>query len=67
MAVCAEKFPNLICRPLAAQFMENGVIAMFEFEQAESDIRVAAEKHYRLVRPEELSAEELTLYGGRSF
>lgn len=65
MAVCEGKYPNLICRPLAAQFMQNGVIAMFEFEQGEDEIRVSAERHYRLVRPDELSAEELDLYRAR--
>ena len=62
LAVCAAKFPHLICRPLAAQFMPSGVIAMFEFEQGESEIRVSSERHYRLVRPDELSVEELAQY-----
>lgn len=65
MAVCESKYPNLICRPLAAQFMQNGVIAMFEFEQGEDETRVSAERHYRLVRPDELSAEELVQYRAR--
>jgi hypothetical protein len=62
MAVCKDKFPDMICRPLAAQFMQNGVIAMFEFEQGKDEMRVSAERHYRLVRPDELSAEELAQY-----
>ena len=34
IAVCANKFPWLdICRPIAAQFMDGGIIALFEFEQ----------------------------------
>lgn len=65
IAVCEDKYPNLICRPLAAQFMQNGVIAMFEFEQGEDGIRVSSERHYRLVRPNELSAEELSNYRSR--
>lgn len=62
MAVCEAKFSHLICRPLAAQFMPSGVIAMFEFERDGDEIRVSSEKHYRLVRPDELSAEELAQY-----
>lgn len=31
-AVCAEKFPSLICRPIAAQFMADDLIALFDFE-----------------------------------
>ena len=30
-AVCAHRYPTLICRPIAAQFMEEDVIAIFEF------------------------------------
>ena len=66
IADCAAKFPKLICRPIAAQFMDGGVIAMFEFEETESGIRISAEKHYKLVRPEEVTAEELDVYQGRS-
>jgi hypothetical protein len=65
LAVCAAKFPHLICRPLAAQFIQNGVIAMFEFERNEDEIRISSERHYRLVRPDELSTEELDQYRGR--
>ncbi len=67
IAVCTAKFPSLICRPIAAQFMNDGVIAMFEFENTEAGIRISAEKHYRLVRPEEVTAEELNVYRGRLF
>lgn len=35
VAVCAEKFPTLISRPLGAQFMRNDVIALFEFENGD--------------------------------
>jgi len=34
LAMCANKFPNLICRPIAAQFMGDELIALFDFEQA---------------------------------
>ena len=64
-AVCATKFPDLICRSIAAQFMGDDVIALFEFEQTESGIAIAAEKHYRLVYSEDVSAEELAQYQKR--
>lgn len=64
-AVCAAKFPNLICRSIAAQFMADDVIALFEFEQSDQGIRVSAEKHYRLARADELSADELRSYQQR--
>ncbi len=64
-AVCATKFPGLIARPIAAQFMTDDRIALFEFEQSKEGIRVSAEKHYKLVPPEELSEEELQSYRKR--
>jgi hypothetical protein len=38
MAMCEERFPTLIRRPLAAQFMEEEVIALFSFEQAAGEL-----------------------------
>ncbi len=67
IALCAAKFPDLVCRPLAAQFMEENTIALFELEQTNEGIKVSAEKHYKLVGPEELTAEELEKYKTRSF
>jgi hypothetical protein len=61
IALCGEKFPSLVCRPIAAQFMREDVIALFEFE-LEDQVTVRDEKHYRLVLPDELSAEELAQY-----
>lgn len=62
IALCAEKFPMLVCRPIAAQFMKDDVIALFEFESAEGDVTVRDERHYRLVAPEDLSETELARY-----
>lgn len=66
VAVCAHKFPSLICRPLAAQFMTGGVIALFEFEEGEEGLVIIAEKHYKLVPPEDVTAEDLQQYGART-
>ncbi|MBN1942888.1 MAG: endonuclease [Phycisphaerae bacterium] len=67
MEMCRAKFPQLICRPLAAQFMENDLIAMFEFEEGDTrEIVISGEKHYRLVSPEDLSDEELQSYQNRT-
>lgn len=62
MAVCAQKYPGLVCRPLAAQFMTDDVIALFEFEQTEDGVRVREERHYRLVPQNKLTAAELARY-----
>jgi hypothetical protein len=64
-AVCANKFPGLICRPIGAQFMDGGIIALFEFENADGGVRISAEKHYKLVPPEEVTKEDLENYRQR--
>jgi len=61
-----HKFPNLICKPIAAQFMKNGSIALFEFENINNQISIADEKHYRLSSPNELTTEELEIYKSRT-
>ena len=66
LAICSSKFPQLICRPIAAQFLGEELIALFELELTENGIGVSAEKHYRLVRAGDLSAEELQNYQRRS-
>jgi DNA methylase len=66
MAVCANKFVSLICRPIGAQFMKEGVIALFEFEEVEDGIVISAEKHYRLVPPEEVTDSDLAKYRQRT-
>jgi len=65
LAVCEAKFPGLICRSIAAQFMEEDLIALFECERTREGIRVSVEKHYKLVNPEELTEEELKAYSKR--
>jgi hypothetical protein len=64
-ALCAAKFPLLVCRPIAAQFMDEGVIALFEFESGEDGITISAEKHYRLSAPRDVTEEDLRTYRGR--
>lgn len=61
-AICEEKFPGLICRPMAAQFMIDDTIVLFEFVKTKEGIRIATEKHYKLVSPDNLSSEELEIY-----
>ncbi|TAG26638.1 MAG: endonuclease [Burkholderiales bacterium] len=61
-ACCAEKFPHLICRPVSAQFMDDGRIAMFELITDAGDVKIVRENHYKLVRSAEISAKDLTTY-----
>ncbi|MCH8011955.1 MAG: endonuclease [Candidatus Marinimicrobia bacterium] len=62
IAVCKDKFPNLICRPIGAQFIKDGQIALFEFEESNKVVSILVEKHYKLVPPNDLSEEELIKY-----
>jgi hypothetical protein len=61
-AMCEEKFPLLVCRPIGAQFMHGDLIALFEFVESDGKVAVSSEKHYRLVPSEELTDEDLQAY-----
>lgn len=63
LAFCAARFPLLKPRAVAAQFMENEVIALFELVVDDSDIKVVEERHYRLVPGDDIAQEDLDLYG----
>ena len=58
LAVCAATFSNLACRPIAAQFMEDDLIALFECEMSGTEVFIREEKHYRIVTDKGLLAEE---------
>lgn len=61
-SVCSEKFSNAVAKPIAAQFMNDETIVLFEFVLTEDGVRVAAEKHYKLVPFEELTENEINEY-----
>src|SRR4030043_1999840 len=65
-ALCNRKFPSLICRPIAAQFIEGNFIALFAFEESENGVALCDEKHYRLVPPEQMTDEDLENYRKRT-
>jgi hypothetical protein len=62
LACCAQKFPQLLCRALSAQFMGDDRIAMFELTIESDEIKVVDEKHYLLVPSSEISPEDLQAY-----
>ncbi|MEL6915882.1 MAG: endonuclease [Pseudomonadota bacterium] len=57
-----QKFPGMRCRAIAAQFMSNNVVALFELSLQEDEIRVAEERHYRLVPAGELDQNAIRSY-----
>jgi len=64
-AMCLIKFPNLICIPIAAQFIEDDSIALFSFETSKNGIFISSERHYRLVEPDSISSDEILQYSVR--
>ena len=62
LAVCAQKWPHLVARPIAAQFMPDGVIALFELTVQDDQVRVLRESHYKLVPAVGISDEDRQLY-----
>ena len=49
-----QKFPGMRCRAVAAQFMKEGEIALFELALMDDEVRVVEERHYRLVLANDL-------------
>lgn len=58
----AQKFPGMRCRPIAAQFMSEGLVAMFELTLQDDEVRVAEERHYRLVPASKLDKDAIRSY-----
>jgi hypothetical protein len=66
IACCQAKFPDLICRPVSAQFMEDDVIALFELTVEAGRALIVEERHYRLVPSDQIDAGMKRQYGERS-
>ncbi|MGD0134779.1 MAG: endonuclease, partial [Bryobacteraceae bacterium] len=57
-----QKFPGVRCRAIAAQFTNDGIIALFELRLKGQEIRVVDERHYQLVPAEELDKDAIRSY-----
>lgn len=62
IAFAAEKFPEICCRPVAAQFMSNNAIALFELTVMDDELKVVEERHYRLVPADEVDHRTIKNY-----
>ncbi len=60
--LCEHKYPNLICRALAAQFIDKDKISIFELALEDNEIKKVSEKHYKLVPSDSISDEEIESY-----
>lgn len=63
--LCRCKYPYLICRAIAAQFMSNDTIAIFEFQIENDEVKKVCEKHYMLAKSSDISIEEIIEYNNR--
>jgi len=57
-----QKFPGMRCRAIAAQFMADELIALFELTLQGDEIKVVEERHYRLVPAKELNRDAIRDY-----
>lgn len=62
LGVCGEKWPHMVARAIAVQFMDNDKIAMFELGLQDFQVAVIREAHYRLVPYAEITDEDRELY-----
>lgn len=63
--LCQQKFKELICVLIAAQFMAGDVIVLFSFESSEDGMRKGSQRHYRLVAKDQVSDADLKKYRER--
>jgi len=63
IACCAEKFPDLVCRAISAQFMDDSRIAMFELCLDDDGlVKTVEERHYLLVPADQIGSADLERY-----
>ncbi|MGF7178295.1 endonuclease [Azospirillum doebereinerae] len=57
-----QKFPGMRCRAISAQFMEDGIVALFELTLQDDEVKVVEERHYKLVPASELDRDAIRSY-----
>ena len=65
LAYCAERFPTLTARAISAQFMQDGIIALFELTLEDHEIKIVDERHYCLVPANSIGDDDLKRYANR--
>ena len=65
ISCCAEKFPDLICRSISTQFMDDDRIAVFELTIEDGSVKIVEERHYQLVQADRITAADLKSYSER--
>ena len=63
LAFCDDRYPDLLARPIAAQSVDDDIIALFEFgRDLERGVVKLAERHYQLVPGDDISEADLKRY-----
>jgi hypothetical protein len=57
-----QKFPGTRCRSVSAQFMQEGVVALFELALEDDQVKVVEERHYKLVPASDLDRNAIRNY-----
>lgn len=60
--LCRQKYPALICRAVACQFITTEIVAMFEFAVEDGKIVKENERHYKMIDANKITEEELSEY-----
>ena len=60
--VAEQKFKGLVARPIAAQFLDEGKIALFEFDESNQEVTIVREHHYELASPDQMNDEDIRNY-----
>lgn len=62
-----ERYQNSVPRPVSAQFMSDGVIALFELHFDGDDVSIVQERHYRLCPSDSIKSTDLDAYRKEPF
>lgn len=57
-----EKFPGVRCRAIAAQFLTEQIIALFELTLQNDEIKVVEERHYKLIPAKSIDPNAIRNY-----
>lgn len=62
LAVCAAKWPEYIPIAIAVQFINDNTVAMFKLIKQCHEIKIASEKHYKMVASTDITIDDRHLY-----
>lgn len=57
-----QKFPEMRCRPIAAQFITDRIVALFELTLDGDEVKVVEERHYKLVPAADIDQAAIRSY-----